>query len=679
MPTNVVAEFVSNSWDADATEVLIDIKAQGAAGPEIIITDNGRGMTREELTDAYLVIGRNRRNKPTDRSESGRHLMGRKGIGKLAGFGIARTIDVLTVPNLILRGDIVEGQAKLYWLRFSLDDMVSKAANEEVTGYYPEVIADGLDVSELRSLIVAHDCDGKFSEFENICAEGAGGVCVHLFDTSLKKSINAADMLASLGRRFTVTMLRADFVVKVNTKQVELSDVFPKFQDFGVGSFEQPLTDKIVIGGSERAIKYWAKFVSLGTASWPLESSGIGVFTHGKIAQDRPFFFDVKGKEVYFRYLYGSIEADWLDEMPDDVVSTDRRSVNWDAEGTRELFAWGHTHVLEWINGFQKFKQSESKKEAIQRIRKISPLSTLTGPEEEALAELLSHAMPELGNDEDAKNGVTESMTAAWTHEPMRKLTKTLWDQVFAVPGVDAAAFAILVEELRKSLVPEALGLAVTVAQRVAAITAMSKMIEAEKTETDLQRLIEEFPWLLGTEWEKLIANQRIKTLVADKYKPDLDGGGWDIKTAEAALKPDFVFLSDAGAEKEIVVFELKGPEMGKSLLWPEYVQLRGYLDILSRVYTTHKVRGVLVGHERGGFEKSDTRISVVTWSEVLLNARSLHVSYLAALLNVSKPDKGDARMKQIADFGGAETLELLRRLREITEFPDAVVNALPD
>ena len=41
--------------------------------------------------------------------------------------------------------------------------------------------------------------------------------------------------------------------------------------------------------------------------------------------------------------------------------------------------------------------------------------------------------------------------------------------------------FPKLIEKLKSSLVPEAMGLAVTMAQRVAAITAMRRMIEKEK------------------------------------------------------------------------------------------------------------------------------------------------------------------------------------------------------
>ena len=203
--------------------------------------------------------------------------------------------------------------------------------------------------------------------------------------------------------------------------------------------------------------------------------------------------------------------------------------------------------------------------------------------------------------------------------------------------------------------------------------------MKKKKTETHLQKLIEEFPWLLGPAWEHLTANQTIRTLVREKHVPDENVGEWSLIKKDGDLKPDFVFLSDVGAEKEIIVFELKGPECGKTLTITEYLQLRKYLDILRGVYADRKIeiRGVLVGHDKFGFEETDTRIKVVTWSEVLASARSMHVSYLAALLQASEPTAGDTRLKQISDFGGAETVELLKRLAKVADFSSIITDSL--
>lgn len=678
-PTNVVAEFLSNSWDADATVVNIELKASGTGGfPSIVITDNGRGMTRNELTDEFLVIGRNRRASPTDKTPGGRLPMGRKGIGKLAGFGIARTIDIVSSPNQVLRRDEPALEAKFYWLRFSLHDLVAKSNAAFASAYEPEVIADGVSLSDFQALL-AKDEASAYANFLTNAQAGTGGVCVHLSNTTLKKATNVDLLLQSMGRRFTVAMLRPDFVVSINNKQITPDKALPPLHDFGFGDWSAPIVENFIIGGVSRELRYWIKFVNLQGSDWSIENAGIGIYAHHKIAQDRPFFFDIKGKEILSRYIYGVIEADWLDELPNDVVSTDRRSIDWDTDETIRFHEWGAAKISTWLEDFRKWRAQQPKTEIIKRIRTVSPTSTLTGTEEEALAELLNEVLPSLANDEEAKNRTTKSFTEAWTHAPTRLLTKGLWERVFSSMNSDSSIFAELVESLRKSMVPEAMGLAVTMAQRVAAITVMRRMIEADKNETHLQRLIETFPWLLGPQWERLIANQEIKTLVTKKHKPDEGLGEWSIAGDKIKLKPDFVFLSDAGKEKEFIVFELKGPEAGKTLQPVEYEQLGEYLRIIRAVYTDPniKVTGVLVGHDSGGFEQNDRRITVKRWSEVLLEARNLHVSYLQALLLASDPDASDIRLKQISDFGGKETMELLNRLAPLGNFPNILTDTL--
>jgi len=679
-PTNVVAEFLSNSWDADATEVHIDLNAGGVGGsPVIVISDNGRGMTRDELTDEFLIIGRNRRTDPSVRTPGGRLPMGRKGIGKLAGFGIAQTVDIVSCPNALLRDGQVGSDPRFYWLRFSLYELVAKSNAGFASAYEPDVVADGVSLAEFKSILAQTKDREVYSHLLKSAEAGTGGVCVHLSNTTLKKAMNTESLLQAMGRRFTVSMLKPDFIVKINKKTITPAEALPPLHDFGFGDWKNPIEEIIKINGVDRKIRYWIKFVNLQGSDWSIENAGVGVYAHGKIAQDRPFFFGSKGKEILSRYLYGVIEADWLDELPNDVVSTDRRSIDWDTDDTIRFQEWGYIKISSWLEEYRKWRAQQPKKEIIKRIRDVSPKTTLTGTEEEALAELLSEILPSLADDEEAKDKTTKSFTEAWTHAPTRLLTQRLWKKVFSSLDSESNVFADLVESLRKSMVPEAMGLAVTMAQRVAAITVMRRMIEEDKTETHLQRLIETFPWLLGPQWERLTANQEIKTLVEKKHKPDASAGGWSISGKKLALKPDFVFLSDAGSQKEFIVFELKGPEAGKTLQPIEYEQLGEYLRIIRAVYTDQNivVKGVLVGHDKGGFELNDLRITVKTWSEVLIEARNLHVSYLQALLMASDPGASDLRLQQISDFGGPETMELLSRLAPVGQFPEIIVDTL--
>ncbi len=123
----VIAELVSNAYDADAHYVKIHLIDEGEK--QIIISDNGHGMTYEHLNPKFLKIGRNRRASDTgQKSESGeRYVIGKKGIGKLSFFGISHHIVVKTI-----RGGLKNS--------FALDWEKLKEEGKENRNYKPEVI-----------------------------------------------------------------------------------------------------------------------------------------------------------------------------------------------------------------------------------------------------------------------------------------------------------------------------------------------------------------------------------------------------------------------------------------------------------------------------------------------------------------------------------------------------------
>src|SRR5713226_9390145 len=83
-PVPAIAELISNAWDADATQVDVRLPlsepwTSGTPSHFIEVADNGNGMTWDVVRDAYLDVGRDRREQEkTDRSAGGRLLQGRK-------------------------------------------------------------------------------------------------------------------------------------------------------------------------------------------------------------------------------------------------------------------------------------------------------------------------------------------------------------------------------------------------------------------------------------------------------------------------------------------------------------------------------------------------------------------------------------------------------------------------
>jgi len=84
--------------EGEELAIRIDVDEEAKT---VTVTDNGIGMTRREVNDYYLVVGSERRHYPRpgrgDKSPRfGRRVMGSKGIGKLAPFGICETVEILS-------------------------------------------------------------------------------------------------------------------------------------------------------------------------------------------------------------------------------------------------------------------------------------------------------------------------------------------------------------------------------------------------------------------------------------------------------------------------------------------------------------------------------------------------------------------------------------------------------
>ena len=87
----VLGEAISNSWDADATEVRIYIDREKNF---LIIKDDGDGMSNDDFRNKFLKIGYTKRKDGIDKTESQRPFIGRKGIGKLALLSCAKRIHI---------------------------------------------------------------------------------------------------------------------------------------------------------------------------------------------------------------------------------------------------------------------------------------------------------------------------------------------------------------------------------------------------------------------------------------------------------------------------------------------------------------------------------------------------------------------------------------------------------
>ncbi|RDS82242.1 ATP-binding protein [Dyella monticola] len=93
----VLAELISNAYDADAKNVYIISNKD-----DIRVEDDGHGMSYEagDIARYLNVAGVSRTTEEESHTKSGtRRKMGRKGVGKLAALSVSENVDVLTVAN----------------------------------------------------------------------------------------------------------------------------------------------------------------------------------------------------------------------------------------------------------------------------------------------------------------------------------------------------------------------------------------------------------------------------------------------------------------------------------------------------------------------------------------------------------------------------------------------------
>ncbi|MCY8893116.1 ATP-binding protein [Bacillus spizizenii] len=76
-----ISELLRNSYDADANFGTIDINT---SQNQIIISDDGEGMTKKDIEEKWLTLGTHSKTNNTTKTKKGRVRIGEKGIGRLA-------------------------------------------------------------------------------------------------------------------------------------------------------------------------------------------------------------------------------------------------------------------------------------------------------------------------------------------------------------------------------------------------------------------------------------------------------------------------------------------------------------------------------------------------------------------------------------------------------------------
>ncbi|WP_067669459.1 ATP-binding protein [Nocardia miyunensis] len=622
----VLAELIANSYDADASEVTVWLPwgvtlagtVRGAQEPpyEIIVTDNGHGMTADEVNEHYLMVGSDRRIRTgSDLSrERGRPVMGRKGIGKLAAFGICRTIEVISAGSG--ERDRTEAGWPVSHIVLDLDDMVHDTESD----YYPAAGALDGTVAPQR------------------------GTTVILRDFFRKRVNSGAELNRQLAARFGIE--RPDWRVEVHNSAARETESFI-LSDLPIDVMEETRIDV-----ASRPVRAGRQY--LPVTGWIAYSrhpyrdeamAGVRIYARGKIvAQTRDFGIAAgfTGEYKLRSYLVGAIHVDWLDDE-EDLVRSDRQDIIWNSGRGEALAAWGRELIAEIGRMGERSIRRRVWEEFVDRSQIYRKLEAIA-PGDRMFRESVAGAARILVANKDRAAlddpGHVESIVRlALSLGPQRSLLDTL-QQIAedSDPRLD-----VVVALFERARVAEIYSLGQIAGERVAVVDKLHALIDDRRSlERPFQELIERAPWLLAPEWTPLGMNEsltRVRAAFERWYAQKFGSTLVTTAIGSAKREPDFVLLHDAG---ELWIVEIK--RMDYHLTDEEYNRAINYLYALDTFLTENPRIGDQFPRRRLTFIvdhidrlrpaslsslDSDARIDRRTWRELLDSTLRAHRDFL--------------------------------------------------
>lgn len=295
-----LAELVANAYDAGADEVAIKLYDKDSTAKRIVVADNGDGMSYNEVKDNFLVIGRRRRDTDGSRENSkGRRITGKKGLGKLALFGIGKTITIQTTKA----GETDKTEFVLDW---------DSILNEPSGTYYPTSKRIRKSNKDENGTIITLDNLSRVTDFDAKSTAVSLSKMFNFYGDDFKISISRNDEEPiMLTRELKYEGIKGEFEWDIQAIAANLEDDY---------SFKNQLKGKII--SSKTPMKQ--------------DLRGITLFVNGRLA-NVPGFFGVSEAGHTFSYISGWIDADYLDEFEKDLISTDRQSISWDLPEAENL------------------------------------------------------------------------------------------------------------------------------------------------------------------------------------------------------------------------------------------------------------------------------------------------------------------------------------------------------
>ena len=546
----VLSELVANAWDADAKTVEISIDPSG----QIVVRDDGHGMTLNDINERFLKVGYQRRLKSAI-SPGGRKVMGRKGIGKLSSFSIANVVEVHSIRDSDCNA-----------LRMNRTRIEEQIKDENIGEYFPDDVEPQIDGLKHGTRIVLRELDKSVSW-------------------------TAPYLRRRLARRFSIIGPLNGFRVKVDTLEITSKDrdfydkleflwYFGKQTDASnVGNLKnkRKLESTVTVpghnGAEPQTHEAWGW---IGTVDRPDSldevNNSIVLLARGKLVHEN-LLPEFKEAGMYAQYVVGEINADFLDDEGADIVTSDRQSVKEDDARYKALCDYVQGALKKIKNEWTELRVQAGKKRALS-YPSVERWYSRLGQDGKRTAERLFARIESLMlPDVETKKELYRSSMLAFEKLALHDMLSILDSIESQVEFETLSRVIVGVEEIEAFHYHEvALG-------RLKVIERFRNLVDTEVLEKVLQEFIFKELWLLHPSWERAASNARIEETV----KQEFDKIDAKLSKEEKRGRIDIRYKTAAG--KHIIIELKKGDRTVTATALID--QLRKYRNALAKCLAT--------------------------------------------------------------------------------------------
>ena len=496
----VVSELIANSYDADAEKVLVKLPLStvlasskaDSKNPKYIIEvfDNGHGMTPDEAIEFFLRVGRDRRVNPQGAKsrKKKRPVMGRKGIGKLAPFGICKQIEVISCGG--------EQTEKGYIVSHFFMD-------------YDRILSDDDRPVELRK--------GKLDR----TFRSNTGTLIRLSEFQSKKVPDSDTFHRQLASRFIFA--EPDFKILIQDTRDPVKNPEKSVDPVSVDIVPETKIDaatKPIITEDGETLHATGWLAMAKKAYKNEEFAGVRIYARNKIVAmtrdfEQPAGFT--GEFTIRSYLVGEIHAEWLDnDDGDDLVRSDRQGILWESEYGRALQSWGANLIKEIGKSSQKPRRERAQDTFLkvsnfeQKARGRFVDDRVVKVAVDLAKQFGSFAAQDELKDEEYVEELSEVILSLAPHKALIAAFQEFGE---AVVG-ETVSLDTLQDLFSKTRLAEMASYSQIAAERVKAIKELHKLVYSDTgvSEGEFQNLLAKAPWLIEPTWSVISKNQQLKT-----------------------------------------------------------------------------------------------------------------------------------------------------------------------